>query len=175
MIASGSINSAQIAKWRSTTENDLNTIEEIAKAVHPDLSESPEVFTEKLRLFPRGCFVLVQEGVVLGYAFVHPWCLNDIPKLNALLLRLPSAPECILIHDVAVLLQARGQGASRTLIGLIAELAKKRNISYLALVSVYNSHLHWTRFGFKLVNNDIIADKVASYGETARYMVLRLC
>ena len=165
--------SGQGAKWRLTSETDLVAIEKIANAVHPDLSERSEVFAEKLRLFPEGCFVLIQDRAVLGYAFVHPWCLNDIPKLNAFLLRLPSAPDCVLIHDVAVLQPARGQGASRTLIGLIAELARERDISRLALVSVYNSHLHWTSFGFELVSNDIIAGKLKSYGETARYMVRR--
>jgi len=164
----------QGAKWRSTTATDLDDTQKIANVVHPDLLERPEVFAEKLSLFPEGCFVLVRNETVFGYAFVHPWRLNDIPKLNEFLLHLPLAPECVLIHDVAVLQQARGQGASRTLTGLIAELAKKRGISNLALVSVYNSHLHWARFGFELVSNDILADKLKSYGETARYMVRRL-
>ena len=173
MIVSRSINSDQGAKWRSTTAPDLDAIEQIANVVHPELSERHEVFVEKLSLFPEGCFVLVQDGAVSGYAFVHPWCLNDIPNLNAFLLRLPPAPDCVLMHDVAVLQQARGHGASSALVGLVATLAKQRGISNLALVSVYNSHLHWTRLGFELVNNDIIADKLKSYGETARYMVRR--
>ena len=84
--------SGQGAKWRLTSETDLVAIEKIANAVHPDLPERSEVFAEKLRLFPEGCFVLIQDRAVLGYAFVHPWCLNDIPKLNAFLLRLPSSP-----------------------------------------------------------------------------------
>ena len=79
-----------------------------------------------------------------------------------------------MIHDVAVLRQARGQGASKSLFELVANLAKERNLSYLSLVSVYNSHLHWARLGFKLVSNDLIADQLNSYGETARYMVQRL-
>jgi GNAT superfamily N-acetyltransferase len=174
MIARSSIISGQGTKWRSTTENDLDAIEKIANAVHPDLSERLEVFAEKLTLFPEGCFALVQKDAVLGYAYVHPWRLNDIPKLDEFLRYLPLHPECLLVHDVAVLQQARGQGASGTLIELISKLAKKRDISYLALVSVYNSHLHWTRFGFQHVGNDIIADKLKSYGETARYMVCRL-
>ena len=173
MIASRSIKSGQSAKWRSTTEIDLEAIEEIANAVHPELSERHEVFVEKRSLFPEGCFVLVHDGAVSGYAFVHPWCLYDIPKLNAFLLRLPQAPDCVLMHDVAVAQQARGHGASSALVGLVATLARQRGITNLALVSVYNSHLHWARLGFEQVNNDVIAHNLKSYGETARYMVRR--
>ena len=76
----------------------------------------------------------VDEGAVLGYAFVHPWIVNDIPKLNEFLLRVPSKPDCLLIHDVAVLQHARGMGASKALLELIAKLAKEREIPTLVLV-----------------------------------------
>ncbi|HEY6859283.1 MAG TPA: hypothetical protein VI358_05805, partial [Pseudolabrys sp.] len=112
MIARSSIASGQSANWRSTTAIDLGAIEKIANLVHPDLSESREVFAEKLQLFPEGCFVLTEDGAVLGYAFVHPWLVNDIPNLNEFLLRVPSKPDCLLIHDVAVLQHARDMGAS---------------------------------------------------------------
>jgi GNAT superfamily N-acetyltransferase len=174
MIAKRSINSDQGADWRLTTATDLEAIQNIANVVHPDLSERPEIFAEKLRLFPEGCFVLVEDRAVLGYAFVHPWRLNDIPKLDAFLLSLPSDPQCILIHDVAVLPQARGKRSSELLVERISRLAKKQNVRFLALVSVYGSHLHWARLGFKLTSNKALARKLASYGETARYMVCRL-
>lgn len=174
MIASASLVSGQGPKWRPTTAIDLDAIEKIANVVHPDLSESREVFAEKLRLFPEGCFVLAKDGAVLGYAFVHPWLVNDIPKLNEFLLRVPSRPDCLLIHDVAVLQQARGKGASKALLEPIAKLAKEREIPNLMLVSVYNSHLHWARLGFEVVSNELIAGQLNSYGETARYMVRRL-
>lgn len=167
--------SGRDAKWRPTEPTDLDAVQQIGNAIHPELPERPEIFAEKLSLFPKGCFVLARNEIVFGYGFSHPWLLNQIPKLNDFLLRIPLAPECLLIHDVAVLQQARGQGASRTLIGLLAEVANKRGIPYLALVSVYNSHLHWSRFGFELVSNDVLADKLKSYGETARYIVRRLC
>ena len=102
----------QGAQWRLTTTVDLVDIQKIANVAHPDLSEQPEIFAEKLASFPEGCFVLVNNGAVLGYAFVHPWRLNEVPKLDAPLLALPRNPECILIHDVAVLPEARGKGAS---------------------------------------------------------------
>lgn len=172
MIATRSINSGEGTGWRLTTATDLEAIQNIANVIHPDLSERPEIFAEKLRLFPEGCFVLVEDGAVLGYAFVHPWRLNDIPKLDAFLLSLPSDPQCILIHDVAVLPQARGKRSSEPLVERISRLAKKQNVRFLALVSVYGSHLHWARLGFELTTDEIPA--LACYGKTARYMVRRL-
>ena len=68
-------------------------------------------------------------------------------------------PDCVLIHDVALLQQARGQAHRDCLSALLQRLAKERDISNLALVSVYDSHLHWTCFGFELVNNDIMQPK----------------
>ena len=104
--------------------DDLQSIQKISVVIHPDLPERLEVFAEKLSFFPQGCFVLIQDDdAVLGYAFAHPWWLNDIPKLDDFLFRLPSSPDCLLIHDVTVLAQARGHGASRTLLELITELA----------------------------------------------------
>ena len=166
---------AQVAKWRATTATDLDAIQTIANVVHPDLMEGREIFAEKLRLCPEGCFVFVVDGVVSGYAFVHPWLLNDIPKLNEFLLRIPSQPDCLLIHDVALLQQARGRGASRALLERIAKLAKEREIPNLVLVSVYDSHMHWAHLGFEIVSNELVADRLNSYGENARYMVRRLC
>lgn len=172
--AINSIGSGGGIKWRPANSADLNGIQQIANAIHSELPESPEFFAEKLSLFPEGCFVLAMNEALLGYGLSHPWLLNSIPKLNGFLLRLPSPADCILIHDVAVLQQARGQRASSILIRLIEGLAKKRDISYLALISVYNSHPHWARFGFETASNNT-ADMLKSYGPTARYMVRRLC
>ena len=171
MKAAGSV---KAAKWRPTTATDLEAIQTIANVVHPDLSERREIFAEKLRLFSEGCFVFVEDGVILGYAFVHPWLLNNIPKLNEFLLRIPSTPDCLLIHDVALLQQARGRGAARALLERIAKLAREREIPNIVLVSVYNSHLHWAHLGFEVVGNELVADGLKSYGENARYMVRRL-
>ena len=174
MIATGSITSGQGASWRPATTSDLEAVQRIASVIHPDLSERPEILAEKLSLFPEGCFVLGKDSAVFGYAFAHPWHLNDIPKLDSFLLSLPTDPECILIHDVAVLPQARGNRASESLVERISRLAKKQNVRVLALVSVYGSHLHWTRLGFEVASDAALARKLASYGETARYMVRRL-
>ena len=158
------------ARWRQTKADDLAAIQKIGNAIHPDLLERPEVFAEKLSLFPEGCLVLEGDRV-LGYAFAHPWRLNNIPKLNEFLLRLPPEPECLLIHDVAILEPARRRGAASSLLDRIVRLAMDRNLTHLALVAVYGSHEIWGRLGFDVVDCERLAHKLASYGETAQYMV----
>src|ERR1039458_640754 len=97
------------SKWRPAVAADLETIDRIANIVHPGLPERPEVFAEKLSLFPEGCFVLVQNSEIVGYGFSHPWLLYRIPLLDSFLGTLPLSPECLFIHDVVVIEQARGQ------------------------------------------------------------------
>jgi GNAT superfamily N-acetyltransferase len=161
-------------KWRAATAADLDVIQTIGDQIHVDLPERPEVFAEKFTLFPDGCFVLVQNNQVVGYGFSHPWLLKSIPPLDTFLERLPASPECLFTHDVVVLQQARGHGAAGALIKLIARLAGEQGIPYLALVSVYNTHPLWERFGFEVVNDAALTHKLKSYGDTARYMIRRL-
>ncbi len=160
--------------WRPAAAKDLLDIQRIADQIHPDLHERPEVFAERLLLFPEGCFALVRNRRVVGYGLSHPWLLNSIPPLDQFLGSIPRSPECLLIHDVAVLPQARGQDAAGILVRLAAKLARKRGIPRLALVSVYGTLPLWTRLGFEVIPNGSLTDMLESYGESARYMICRL-
>lgn len=161
-------------RWRQATLKDVESIENIAGIIHPDLPEGHEVFEEKLRLYPEGCFVLVENGQVVGYCLSHPWLVNSAPALGQLMLTLPPMPDCLFIHDVAVLIQARGRGAAGDLLELLLSLARRENIHILALVSVYGTYPFWTRFGFEVMSNTAFAGKLKTYGDSARYMVCRL-
>ena len=59
--------------WRQAMSSDLAAIGDMADRVHTDLPERPEVFAEKMQLFPEGCFVLVSGRNIAGYALSHPW------------------------------------------------------------------------------------------------------
>jgi GNAT superfamily N-acetyltransferase len=160
--------------WRRATDADLDIVNRIADAIHVDLPERPEVFADKLNLFPPGCYVLVQSGEVVGYGISHPWRLNDIPPLDAFLGTLPLHSECLFVHDVVVLPQARKHGAAGDLVQLLAGIALQRNISYLALVSVYDTDPLWKRHGFEITSGSGLAEKLESYGATAKYMTRKL-
>lgn len=157
--------------WRLLLLPDLNAVSRIADRIHTSLPERSEVFEEKVKLFPNGCRKLVSGGDIVGYGISHPWMLYSIPPLDEFLKSLPPKPECLYIHDVVVLPEARGNHAASRYIDYIKHLAATMNISALALVSVYGTDALWRRFGFRIVGNPDLDRKLVSYGATAKYMI----
>ncbi len=157
--------------WYPLLIEDMTWVNRIADMVHTTLPERPEVFEEKVRLFPRGCRKLLSGDAIVGYGISHPWMLSSIPPLDAFLQRLPTAPECLYIHDVVVLPAARGKGAAGNYVDYVKNVARDMNIPALALVAVYGTDHLWSRFGFKVMQDASLGNKLQSYGGTAKYMV----
>ena len=158
--------------WRPARAADLPAIARIAAQIHPALPERAEIFAEKLALFPEGCFVLMRRGAPVGYGVSHPWRGHGIPPLDTFLTALPSAAECLFLHDVAILPEARGHGAGR-FVEIVAAVAHARKLAALALVAVYGTQPLWSRLGFAVVPDPALAPKLEPYGEGAAYMVRR--
>ncbi|QOZ08821.1 GNAT family N-acetyltransferase [Bradyrhizobium sp. CCBAU 51765] len=157
--------------WRPAHTSDLPAISAIAAQIHPDLPERPEVFAEKMRLYPDGCRVLVAGDEIAGYGLAHPWKQHQIPPLDRFLERLPEYADCLYVHDIAVLPDRRG-GVARAYVTGVAELARASGIATLALVSVYATRPLWERLGFRAVAADAsLQAKLACYGEGATYML----
>jgi GNAT superfamily N-acetyltransferase len=157
--------------WRPARASDLPAMSVIAARIHPDLPERPEVFAEKMRLYPDGCRVLAARDAIAGYGLSHPWKRQQIPPLDGFLERLPEDADCLYVHDVAVLPDFRG-GVARDYIATIEELARASHIATLALVSVYATRPLWERLGFRPVTADAqLLVKLASYGDGATYML----
>jgi hypothetical protein len=76
--------------WRAMTAGDLAEVEAIAARVHPGFFERPEIFAERLLLYPEGARLLVQDGAALGYVLSHPWHEKAVPALDSLLGALPA-------------------------------------------------------------------------------------
>ena len=96
--------------------------------------------------------------------------MGSVPPLDTLIAVLPAALTCLYIHDVVVLPAARGQGAAGLLVDLFEAAAQRHALASLALVSVYGTYVFWERYGFQTTFDPALADKLKSYGETARYM-----
>lgn len=158
------------ARWRLAADPDLSTIVDIQNRVHTLAGESRAVFASKRKAFPQGSLVLVQAGAILGYGVFHPWRLDVVPALHALPFRTPTRPDCLFLHDVALLPEARGHGAGHVLAEIARAEASALGLLWLALVSVYDTVGVWGRSGFS-VRNLPATDTLAGYGETARYMV----
>jgi hypothetical protein len=160
--------------WRSMQVSDLAHVCGIAAAVHPNLPERPEVFAEKLRLNTPGCFVLEHAREIVGYAICHPWRLYEIPPLDAYLVSLPSRPDCLYVHDVAISREARGRRSLAALMKVMIGRCRADGLSALALVSVHGTADMWGKFGFREAPDARLGAKLQSYGPDARYMIAAL-
>lgn len=160
--------------WLPLQPSDTAAVAAIAEQVHTSLPERPDVFAEKIRLAPDSCFKLLRDGQVAGYGLAHPWTLFSIPPLDGLLGRLPSAPDCLYIHDIALLPEGRGQNASAVLLEHLRQRALAQKLPCFACVSVYGTAVYWSRFGFKTADVPALTPKLRSYGESACYMICPL-
>lgn len=157
-----------MAAWRAMTKADLGAVQAIADALHPDHPERPAVFAERLALAPEGCLTLADRaGAVLGFAVSHPWRGAAPPALDALLGRLPAAPDRWHLHDVALAPAARGQGHVPALLARIAALAAARAIPTIGLVAVGGTERLWARLGFRPAGDGAAGAALASYGPDA--------
>lgn len=150
--------------------SDLARVDAIARVVHLAHPERAEVFAERLALFARGCLVLEQDGALLGYAIAHPWTRAEPPVLDTLLGALPPRPDCLYLHDVALLAIARGTGASARLLSLLDRLARAARLGRIALIAIPGTAGFWRRQGFVPVARPELAAKLASYGAGAQVM-----
>lgn len=156
--------------WRPAAVGDVDAICEIERQAHPYLSERAEVHAEKIALFGEGCGILAEGSSILGYAIAYPWRVDDIPATDVLLGALPDEADCIFIHDVTLLPQARGRGAGKTFVERASALARTRELRWLALVSVYGTHTLWGGMGFAIQEASRFSEALKPYGQTARYM-----
>jgi ribosomal protein S18 acetylase RimI-like enzyme len=123
---------------------DIPRVYELANQIHT-LYESIDIFVERQRLCPQGCFVL---GDCVGYVISHPYT-KDSPPLNTLVHKIPDESTCWYIHDLVISAQYRRQGYASTIVERIACIAKK-HYNYLTLTSVNGSELFWKKHGFEI-------------------------
>lgn len=147
---------------------DLPGVVTLAGAAHPELYESPEVFAEKLALFPDGCLALDDGDALIGYAFAHPW-RGAPPKLNRLLGSIPQASDHFYVHDVALADAARGRGAGAAIVARLVATARAAGLPALELVAVGGAERFWARQGFVATPG-----AAAGYGAGALSMRLKL-
>jgi GNAT superfamily N-acetyltransferase len=157
--------------WRPMTEADIDMVEEIAGLIHPSFHERPEIFVERLALFPAGSLIAQGPDGPVGYAVAHPWTLGRPPALDSLLGDIPPEADCLYLHDVAILPAARGQRLTERLVERLRDLAAAHGLGRLALTSVNATAMMWSRYGFvPVVPDAVLAAKLATYGDDATYM-----
>ena len=155
-----------MAVWRQMMEADLPKVEAIAEIVHPTYPEAPEVFANRLALFPQGCFMAVEGGQALGYCIAHPGTLGAPPPLDTLMSALPRAADCLYLHDLALLPESRGRRLGAALVARLESVARAHGFARIALTAVNHSDGFWESVGFEPAD----CAALESYGE-ATYRV----
>ena len=169
------------AAWRAMEAADLDRVMSIAEVVHPDYPEDRAVFAERLALYPDGCAMAdvfraetsgaEADGPCIGYIVMHPGRLGVPPPLDSPLGALPEMPDCLYLHDVALLPAARGLGLGVAALERMNALAARQGFRWLALTSTPGARAFWDAQGFLPHDGGAgLAAKLASYGGGMTYM-----
>ena len=158
-------------RWRAMEVEDLDRVMAIAEVVHPDYPEDRAVFAERLALYPDGCAMAEADGACIGYIVIHPGRLGVPPPLDSPLGTLPEAPDCLYLHDVALLPAARGLGLGVAALERMDALAARQGFRWLALTSTPGARAFWDAQGFLPQDGGPgLAAKLESYGGGMTYM-----
>jgi GNAT superfamily N-acetyltransferase len=158
-------------QWRPMEVADLPAVLRVSQQVHPAYPEDAAVFAERQRLYSAGCFVLVVEGALHGYALSHPWRFGEPPLLNTLLRALPQVADTYYLHDIALAGTVRGGGLGGQIVTRLVAVALAAGVDNLSLVAVNGSVPFWQRQGFAMVQDEAIRARVLTYDAEASFMV----
>lgn len=153
--------------WRPMQADDIPAVAAISDEVHGRFTETPEVYAERLRLYPAGCFVCERAGGIVGYLVSHPWHHGRPPALNAMLGRIPDTADTYYLHDIALLPAARGGGAGAAAVALVRDRARAARLDTVTLTAINGADSFWAAQGFAY-GDERMAD--ASYGADSRFM-----
>lgn len=154
--------------------DDLDAVTAIARVAFPDHYEERACFANRLGLYPGGCDVLAADARTIGYLIAYPWTIGGAPPLNVVLDAIPADAECLFLHDLALLPEARGQGLTRSVIERLVAKARAGGWPTIALVAVNDAVDFWRVHGFSVQASPALAAKLAGYGPDARYMTRML-
>jgi GNAT superfamily N-acetyltransferase len=129
-------------------EADIAAVAAISDAAHGAYTERADVYAERLRLYPAGCWMLERDGEALGYLVTHPWRGDAPPMLNAYLTAIPAQTDQYYLHDLALLPQARGSGAAGAAVHLVIDHARGAGFERITLTAVNGADAFWRKQGF---------------------------
>jgi len=150
-------------------DDDLAAVDSLAKRVHPEYPERPEVACERLKLGGPWCRVLALETQLSGYLIAHPWRRGAPPALDTLIGGAIAEPDCLYLHDFVIAPERRGCGdAARVLKPLLANALE--SFPAIVLVSISGLKSYWRRWGFCVVDVPGTDAILGSYDVNAVYM-----
>lgn len=156
--------------WRPATLADTADIARLSRAHLGPYAEGENVFAERIRLAPEGCFVLTSGENIVGYFCSHPWIRGKPPALHQMLGAIPRDADCWYVHDVAVDHAARGGGVVADVCARVFRIAEADGFRTAMLVAVSGAGGYWKKLGFVDATTDALRYKLRDYGDDAVYM-----
>ena len=133
------------------TTDDLEAVIAIQARAHlPEFHESRESFACKLARAGQTAWLALDEaGRAMGYCLALVWHTElPLPELDAGHLVPVLAPDCLYLHDLAVVPEAGGQGVGRHLAGAVCAEAAAQGLEGVLLVALDGSAGWWRRLGW---------------------------
>jgi GNAT superfamily N-acetyltransferase len=156
---------------RQLTGDDLPQVLLVQEDCYPPaLLEDEETFSCRLFLFPEGCLGAFEGGRLVAYVFSHPWSSGEIVPLHASPGALPGAPDCVYIHDLAVMRPWRKRGIADLLLTRLFDLAHSCSLENVGLVAVNRSEPYWEKYRLRRSHSITYTE-----GVPATYMTGVIC
>jgi GNAT superfamily N-acetyltransferase len=134
------------------SDRDIPAVMRIQADCYPEpMLESEAVFRARLALTPATCWIWSGHGQSAeAYLFSYPSSNGAVTVLDHPF-RIPAAPDCLYLHDLAVAPDARGRRAAKALVAAALEKARVDGLRWSALVSVQQSQAFWETLGYAAV------------------------
>ncbi|WP_304360436.1 GNAT family N-acetyltransferase [Collimonas fungivorans] len=167
---------------RVMSSKDIPAVMQIQAECYPPLMlESEAVFRTRLALTPATCWIWSGHGQgASAYLFSYPSSKDVVTALDHPF-KIPAAPDCLYLHDLAVAPGARGLRAANTLVTIALEHAQANGLRWSALVSVQQSQPFWSALGYAPVEvlhsparEDLASYQLPAGPADAVYMLQRL-
>jgi GNAT superfamily N-acetyltransferase len=135
---------------RAMGEGDLDAVLRVqAQSYPPEMNESREVLAQRLQACPDTAWVLCLRGEVGAYLVGYRTQLGRVSPLGATFEHQAEA-NALYVHDLAIGLALRGQGAAQHLMTEARRWAREWALEGLALVSVNDTVPFWRKQGFEV-------------------------
>jgi GNAT superfamily N-acetyltransferase len=156
--------------WRAMRATDLPAVEALGNRIHATLPESAAVFAERCALFPAGAWVAEHKDRLAGYTLFHPWRSLSPPPLDSLLGNLPRDADTLYLHDVVVDPIRRSLGLAGAMIERLPAITRALSLPSIELIAVLGTANFWRGHGFVAIEDPMLAEPLAKYGEGACLM-----
>lgn len=176
-MTNGQPNTLHSPQIRAMSDSDLQAVLSLQQRCYASAFHEPlAAFASKLQAAPGSCWVLPSTlpGELMAYLVCLPVAPGALPALHASDCPPPDEAAWLYVHDMAVAPEARGAGVAPQLLAQAHAWARLAGLKALALVAVQDSQPFWSKQGFQSVPDALPADKLASYGDGACFMLQAL-